>query len=148
QDLDVRRQQLRDNLHRFCQEGIRFDVTNGVTAEPLFFPAYQGFDERETQADFASLWVPPPDLPLVPSTDSRIRVGIFTSFFKEQTILFLNGGMVAELDRRRFRVILLSPGAPADEVARKIFERADEVVLVPPHLPSARRLIAELRLDV
>jgi predicted O-linked N-acetylglucosamine transferase (SPINDLY family) len=57
-------------------------------------------------------------------------------------------GLVAELSRQEFTVTVLSVGKYDDPIARFFKERADRFLEVPRHLPSARRQIADLHLDV
>ena len=56
--------------------------------------------------------------------------------------------MVAQLSRRDFDVTVLSIGRYHDEIAQFFKQHADHYLEVPKHLPSARQLIADQRLDV
>jgi predicted O-linked N-acetylglucosamine transferase (SPINDLY family) len=57
-------------------------------------------------------------------------------------------GLVAQLTRDVFEVTVISIGRNEDEIARFFREHADRYLEVPNHVPSARRLIADQKLDV
>ena len=60
-------------------------------------------------------------------SDPRIRVGFLSAYFNNHTIGKLVRGLIANLSRDEFRVVVLSLGRqPDDEVARFIREHADE----------------------
>jgi len=89
--------------------------------------------------------------PIVPGAaggNGPLRVGFLSRFFHNHTIGMLNAGLVRNLTRPDFHVVLFRFPGNDDDIARFIQEGADTVVTLPAHLDQARRQIAEQRLDV
>jgi len=85
-------------------------------------------------------WKPP---------EKRIRIGLVSWFFRNHSISNTTRGLIEQLDRERFEVIVIRlVPSPGDENARLIDKAADRVVTVPPGLQPAREAIASLGLDV
>ncbi len=152
-DMLAWRQRLIAEVERLVAEGVTIDVTE-VPAIPVFSLAHQGFNDRDVQRSLARLYRAPAGPVLEPTprqtgADPRIRVGFLSAYFNNHTIGKLVRGLIANLSRDEFRVVVLSLGRqPDDEVARFIREHADEYLLVPPHLPRARQTVAGARLDI
>jgi predicted O-linked N-acetylglucosamine transferase (SPINDLY family) len=126
----------------------------GATAFEL---AYQGLNDRHLQAGLASIYArATPSLTYVaphcsgPGTrpGRPLRIGFLSRFFHSHTIGRLNLGLIRQLPRADFRVILLRPPGKDDAMAKSIQESADAVVSLPEHLDQARQRIAEQQLDV
>ncbi len=125
----------------------------GATAFGL---AYQGRDDRDLQAALAeiharatpSLNYVAPHCARPERAAGRLRIGFLSRFFHNHTIGRLNAGVIRHLSRADFHVTVLRPPGKDDALARAIQASADAVVALPEHLESARRRIAELRLDV
>jgi predicted O-linked N-acetylglucosamine transferase (SPINDLY family) len=77
-----------------------------------------------------------------------LRVGFISYFFNFHTIGKLHEGFIRHLDRERFHVTVFRFGPAQDEFGRLIDRSADKVVVLPKHLDSARRLIAQQALDL
>lgn len=80
----------------------------------------------------------------------RMRIGIASHFFRGHSIGNTSRGLVRELDREAFEVILVRLGATRpDPLSEEIDRSADKVVTVPyDDLDAARRQIAALSLDI
>ena len=79
----------------------------------------------------------------------RIRVGLASRYFRNYGIGNTSRGLVEELDRERFEVIVIRfEPSPGDENATAIDAAADRVVVVPASLQAAREAIARLELDI
>jgi protein O-GlcNAc transferase len=150
-DLMAWRNKLAGNVRRLREEGITQDVTN-ETAQPPFFLAYQGFNDRDLQREITQLYTAPPQpLPrgsVARGAKGKIKVGFISKYFKMHTIGHWMRGLVAQLARDDFDVTVFSVGHYDDENARFFKQHADRYLVVPKHLPTARRLIAEQNLDV
>jgi predicted O-linked N-acetylglucosamine transferase (SPINDLY family) len=152
-DMSAWRQRLIAEVERLVAEGLTIDITD-VPAVPLFSLAHQGFNDREVQRNLARLHRAPAGPALEPTPrqagfDPRIRVGFLSAYFNSHTIGKLVRGLIANLSRDEFRVVVLSLGPQSDdEVARFIREHADEHLLLPMHLPRARQGVAGARLDI
>lgn len=86
--------------------------------------------------------------PLRGSGGPRIRVGLCSGFLWGHTIGRVMLGLLRELDRSRFEVVLLRVGRTFDALGRALDAAADRVVLLPPTLEQARETIAQADLDV
>ncbi|HEV3448124.1 MAG TPA: tetratricopeptide repeat protein, partial [Gemmataceae bacterium] len=126
----------------------------GATAFEL---AYQGLNDRDVQAGLASIYLrATPSLAYVAPYCARpaaaagrpLQIGFLSRFFHSHTIGRLNVGLIRQLPRADFRVILLRPPGKDDAMAKSIQESADAVVPLPEHLEQARQRIAEQQLDM
>jgi cytochrome P450/predicted O-linked N-acetylglucosamine transferase (SPINDLY family) len=151
EDMRAWRLRLTDNLHRLHQDNLHFDLTREVVP-PLFRLAYQGENDRDIQRTRARIYAPGLDPAVLSSVgghrSGKIRVGVISKFLKNHTIGLLNCGLIANLSREHFSVIVLALESSLDPVGQFIRQHADENVALPENLPVARRIIADLRLDV
>jgi protein O-GlcNAc transferase len=152
---DVRRwrDRLVEGLAQLKRDGVRVPIEHEAVP-PLFYLPYQGLDDVQVQRDFASLLAPPSDAPLdplpQPPTQRRIRVGFISENFRFHTIGQVNRGLIAQLSRERFEVIVLSPREPAadDVYAKFIARHADRWITLSYDLPAARCAVLEEKLDI
>lgn len=86
--------------------------------------------------------------PLRGSGGPRIRVGLCSGFLWSHTIGRVMLGLLRELDRSRFEVVLLRVGRAFDPLGKALDASVDRVVLLPPALRQARESIAQADLDV
>ena len=148
-DLADRRQRLIDNLAELHRQGVTIDPTREIVPN-LFYPVYQGRNDREIHREFARLYrpaAPDPALPRRPR-DGKIRVGLVSRFFCNHTIGRLHQGLVEKMNRDRFHVTVLSAVLASDAIAQSFQEHADNYLVIPEHIPAARRQIADLGLDI
>ena len=151
-DLQHWRGRMIDAVDRLIAEGLQIDLEQ-EQAVPVFSLAHQGCNDRELQARLVKLYRPPPPLSLPPSPrragrDRRIRVGFLSSYFNTHTVGKLSRGLIADLNRDDFRVVVLSLGEHHDPVADFIRAAADEFVLLPRQVEAMRAAVAAARLDV
>jgi predicted O-linked N-acetylglucosamine transferase (SPINDLY family) len=78
----------------------------------------------------------------------RIKVGFLSQHFYAHTIGKLNAGLIHELDRDRFEVVVFRLPGHDDGMAQFIAQGADSCLAVSPQLVPARQQIAEQQLDV
>jgi predicted O-linked N-acetylglucosamine transferase (SPINDLY family) len=148
-ELHEWRQRLESQIGRLLEEEQTMDLVS-EQAQPCFYLAYQGFNDRDVQSQLGSLHVAPAErLPVAtPPEQGKIRIGFISSCFKEHNIAQMMGGLIAELSRQIFHVTVLSVGSHAGATAQRIRQYADTYLVVPSNLPAARRLIADQHLDV
>ena len=151
EDLLAARKRLTDNVRRFHEEGVKLDLTEDA-AQPPFFLAYQGFNDRDLMREIAGLYTGPQNTvasAAVPKGGKgKIKVGLISKYFRVHTIGHWMRGLVAQLSRQDFDVTVLSIGRHHDEIAQFFKAHADHYMEVPKHLPTARQLIADQQLDV
>jgi protein O-GlcNAc transferase len=147
-------EQLRDARQRFTDEVAKL-VKAGVTMDPTrtttpsyFFLAYQGHNDRDLMAQLASLAPSPRKPSQRRKRTGRIRLGILSEYLADHTIGKLNVGIIEQLDRQRFELVLLSTGNRDDEITRRIRQAADRYITVPHQIGPALDLVAEQQLDI
>ncbi|MDA1165597.1 MAG: tetratricopeptide repeat protein [Planctomycetota bacterium] len=148
-DYRERVEQKVDELHK---SGFRFDPLT-TQPEPLFYLAYQGFDDCSLQRKLAELFDPvSPDLTdqrgKRDPQDGRIHVGFVSRLLKSHTIGHLNRGMITRLPKDKFKVHVFLIGVKDDEITKFISDGVDECVHVSCDLDQARREILKRDLDI
>ena len=121
----------------------------GLTA---FFIAYHGKNDRELLMKLARLYrkvYPTPGAKLeVPRGKARLRIGFLSRFFYGHSVARTTHGLIRDLPRSRFEVVVFSIAPRDDEWARRIRADCDRYVAVPEDLQAVRRAIEDARLDV
>ncbi len=132
----------------------------GVTS---FFLSYHGRDDRALNSELAALYreacpsllytaahcqEPEPARRAADRAGRRLRVGFVSDYFHNHTIGMLNEGLIERLSRERFEVVLFLTPGPEDDLRRHLRRVADRAVDIPGDLDAARRIIAEVQLDV
>lgn len=155
-DILERRRVYRDRLRALRERRIEIADPYREAGHPdWYFLAYHGLDDRALQEELAALFLEAcPSLSEVaphigrPTPRKRLRIGMVSSFLKDHTIGTLNRGLVAELDKARFELILFRPGGAEDPMARAMDRAASASVRLEFDLGKARRAIAEAELDL
>jgi protein O-GlcNAc transferase len=160
-EIDHWRDRVIGGIAELKRRGTRLSVA-AEPAPTLFTLAYQGRDDLAVNRDFATLIAAPPITAPSTTTPSpapsssisprgsggRIRVGFISRFFRNHTIGRLNVGLVEQLDRSRFEVLVFSVGDAQDDVAGQFRAKADRYFALPPMMSVARDTIAAQQLDV
>jgi predicted O-linked N-acetylglucosamine transferase (SPINDLY family) len=148
-ELQDWRRRLEDKVDRLLESGAYLDPQTEL-APVNFWTVYQGLDDRALQEKLARLYPSPADpRPDQPNrSESKIRVGLVSAYFKRHTIGRVMRGLIAQLSRQDFHVTVLSVGNHDDEFARFIQQQADAYLILPPEVSAARQLIAGQALDV
>jgi len=149
---------------RILEKLRHIQASGSQLSDPLLFPStyfalsYHGLPNKDLVALIAKIYLDAaPSLgwqaPHVASwagPSGRIRIGIASAFFRSHSIGNTSRGLVEQLDRELFEVVLirLEP-SNGDETATAIDASADQVVtLGVGGLDSTRQKIADLKLDV
>ncbi len=146
------RERVLGHLDAMLEEGVRLDPARDVFPNMFYF-AYQGGNDRPVHEKIARLYragTSPvvPARPVSRGPGCPLRVGFVSRHFSDHTVGKLTRGILAELSRRKFRVVVISAGVHNDENARRIKRHADEYLVIPRDLPVARRMVAEQALDL
>jgi predicted O-linked N-acetylglucosamine transferase (SPINDLY family) len=147
QELEERRGQLVAELQSLQRERLRLNL-DPESAPTLFSLAYQGRDDKPIAQLYANLVQPPPVNVARQHDQGKIHVAFISRFFRDHTIGRLNRGLIAKLDRSRFRVTVFSVGDSQDSISQFCRQHADAYVALPPLLPAARDIIARHAPDV
>lgn len=117
-----------------------------------FYLAYQGRDCRELLQTFyracARFYQPPGGPAGRGQRSGRVRIGFVSTFFYAHSVGRTTLGLIADLPREDFEVVVFAIAPHADPWARAIQDRADAHCVLPLELETVRRAIAEAKLDV
>ncbi len=162
-ELEGFRQRLQEELVKLLAEDVPFSGPSGGELQFVHFRlAYQGKNDRDIQADIARLYRRAyPSLPFtaphceefgnsLKASDAKIRIGLFSArFFRNHTVGILNCGLIAELSRDLFEVIVFSlPVEASDPIVQFIRDRADKYITVSNDINRIREAIAQEELDI
>jgi predicted O-linked N-acetylglucosamine transferase (SPINDLY family)/TolA-binding protein len=136
--------------------GLRLDDPARWIGQTGFYLAYQGEENLEIQRATAEMYLRlHPQLgwraPSATARDRRgrrLRVGFLSAFLHNHTIGKLYRGLLKELDRVRFEVVVFHAEPRGDEIRREIDAAADRVVLLPTQLEQARKAVSDAALDI
>jgi len=124
------------------------------TSTTNFFLAYHGEDDRRLQEQTAQLHLKScPDLawtaPHVGRRhEGRVRVGFVSAFFRRHSIGRLMEGLIANLPKDEFEIVIVTQPGPRDAIARRIEGAADRLIKLPEGFWPARDAIADARCDI
>jgi uncharacterized protein (TIGR03032 family) len=148
--IESAREKFTSEVAKLVADHVTIDPTR-TTTPTYFFLAYQGENDRDLMAQLARVTPSPRSRPIEPrprAKGERIRLGMLSHFFCNHTIGQLNVGLIEQLDRRRFELVILASGGADDALARRIRSRADRYVAVPADIRTALALVAGQELDV
>jgi predicted O-linked N-acetylglucosamine transferase (SPINDLY family) len=100
-------------------DNVSLKSLDEFTLSPTFYFAYQGFNDRELLSDIRKLYakayssmeavlIDPMTPRAVDSSNSRIKVGFVSSYFRRHSVCKLFCGVISRLDRSVFDVFLFS----------------------------------------
>jgi predicted O-linked N-acetylglucosamine transferase (SPINDLY family) len=148
--LHVARERLIEDVRRMQQDGVCLDLTQQLAPTP-FYLAYQGENNRDLRKALAGLCrAPAEERPArrSPAAGRKIQIGFISTYFSNHTIARLTQSVVAGLSRERFAITVLSAAARPDAITEFFRQAADRFIALPGNLAAARRVIAELDLDL
>lgn len=144
-------------LQALQRQGLQLPHPLETVGVVPFYLAYHGELNRDLHQGLAEFYraVAPSLAYTAPHTQNyagprqRIRVGLISTFFRNHSIGKTSRGFVDRLDRARFEVIVIFVGSLSDdELARAMYEGADQAVVLPARMDALRPAIAALELDV
>ena len=151
EDLHRWRKRLETNVQALVSQGVRHDVTDNL-AVPEFLAQYHGLNDRLLQESRVKLYAAPQNRDWgrkrPRAAADKIRVGMVSKYFRDHTIGRLSQGLAAKLPREDFQLTLLSVDPRRDDLAEFFRRNCDQFLTVPASMPQARRMIADLQLDV
>jgi predicted O-linked N-acetylglucosamine transferase (SPINDLY family) len=120
----------------------------GLTA---FFLAYHGRNDRELLSKLGRLYrqvYPVASAAPRRAPGARLRIGFISRFFYAHSIARTTHGLIRDLPRERFEVLVFSVAGKDDEWSRRIRADCDRYVELPEDLDAARVALQSARLDV
>ncbi|SMF13457.1 Predicted O-linked N-acetylglucosamine transferase, SPINDLY family [Tistlia consotensis] len=139
-DLESHRQRFLASLDSLLGERLTVADPLAELAELPFYLAFQGRDERETQARLGRLFggLLPAEAPAPrPNAGTRPRIGLLSSHWQGHSVGSCYRGTAAALAEAGLEVLRFDSGRAA----------AGDTLPLPRDLAAARRRIAEARLD-
>jgi protein O-GlcNAc transferase len=151
------RKGILDNIVSSRGKSISLENPSKQVGSTSFYLPYHGLNDKEMQEQIASFYIRTcPDL--VWSTSgwnskerregTKIHIGIISKFLFNHTVGKLNLGIVENLSRVKFHVKLFQFPGKEDELSKAFRKAADEVVVLPSELKTAREEIAGQSLDI
>ena len=155
--------QINDIRNRLKNEIVEIARSNLVVLDPAleiastnFFLAYQAKLNRDLQEKTAELMLkacPALNFSAAHCEVSRIRggkikIGFISAYFRRHSIGRLMRGLIENLSKKEFEIIVLIPSKHDDPIARGIQGVADKVVVFPDDTFEAQIIIAAQKLDI
>lgn len=152
-EIDRTRERLFAGMAALTAKGLTLSDPLRCASSAIFYTGYHGRNDRELRKRFADFYLgASPHLVWraahcadYAGPGGRIKIGFVSKFFyPEHPMTKLYGGIVEQLDRRRFDVSVFRfdpPGASAPPADTRVTVLRDD-------LPAARQAIAEAQLDV
>ncbi|MGO9993420.1 MAG: tetratricopeptide repeat protein [Steroidobacteraceae bacterium] len=155
--IDPSRRAFAAGLDAAAGAGLKVQDLSAAQGMGAFFLAYHGDNDRDLQIKAARLLSDAtPGLSMTAAhcraptrREGKIRIGFISAFLFNHSIGTTTRGLVTELSRARFEVIVLRIApSPSDEVTDLIRRAADHTVDLDADYRVARQQIAALELDV
>jgi protein O-GlcNAc transferase len=161
-DIPKWRDRLQVTLNQLRDQDLVLTEPHLQVGAMVFFPlAYHGWNDRDLASQLAALYVrscpalsyvAPHCLPTAgpPLPQQPIRIGFLSTFFHTHSVGHYYGGIIRQLARPDFRVILFHGARGTDPLPQALEERADRVVTLRPQQPLAalQQQIAAQELDL
>ena len=156
ESIKLCRIKLIEQIESLKNRGLALEDPHRQVGYTNFYFAYHGLNDIEIQKQISSFYIKAcPDLEWISPSynkrqrDGKIRIGIISNHFYDHTIAKLYGGIIKNLSRDKFQVVLFRfLGGKEDSVSKEINRSADEVVFLPPKLATARQKIDSYTLDI
>ena len=146
------RDRLTSCVSNLVESGVTIDTADSMIPTS-FYLAYQGENDRVLMEQLAKIyrgvqccdsakegsWKP---------KGKKLRVGFVSAYFCQHTIGRLNLGVIQRLPRDEFEVTIIALASHNDQRSNEFRKAADHYVEVPRQPAKARKIIADLGLDI
>ena len=157
-EIDAIRDGIERDLLALRGSGISLRDPMAEVGLPNFHLAYHGRNDRDIQAMIARTYLdlcpglafraPHCRAPASRGTGQRIKIGFFSVFLHEHSIRYIAEGVIQNLDRRRFEVVVIGTQPEAETSVSPPGSGPARHIQVPNDLEPARATIAEAALDI
>lgn len=157
EEIDRRRELLSNSVAELMARNLLIKdplVEVGITS---FYLTYHNRNDRRIAGDIAGMYLQVcPELSYEashcsvssPDKKEKLKLGILSNHLKAHTIGRLFRGLIEQLSREKFEVIILRPVAQSDAISKAIDASADQVITLSGRLDQDRKSIAKLEFDV
>ena len=152
------RNDFMDRLQQLIDDNIKIADPVKENGYTNFFLAYHGLDDLPLQKKYVELYekacpallYESPNIRKTntPAHSGKIRIGFISKYLKGHSIGKTSYGIIKNLDRTVFDVVVITLGPPTDQMAHTILAAADETIMLPNDLAHARFLIEQKQLDI
>ena len=157
-EIDAIRARIERELAALRRSGGDLQDPMAEVGLPNFHLAYHGRDDRDIQAMVARTyldlcpglaWRAPHCAAPAPRDPERpIKIGFFSVFLHEHSIRYIAEGVIQNLDRRRFEVMVIGTQTESEISVFPPRSGPERYLKVPNSLEPARGAIAEAALDI
>jgi predicted O-linked N-acetylglucosamine transferase (SPINDLY family) len=153
----ARRLEVMASLNRLLEQDLRLEDPQREIGMTNFYFAYQGVNDIALQSLTAKFylnacpklgWSAPHCAAPRPASNGRLRIGFVSTSLFQHTIGKFYHGIIQQLSRARFEVVVIRPPQDADAIGDAIGCDADRNVEIPYDLYRARDIIAAEQLDI
>jgi len=157
ESIERDRKRLIEQIESLKSQGLTLVDPPKQVGMTNFYLAFHGLNDKEILKKIASFYLHAcPDLGWIPANygkrermQTKIKIGMLSRFLYNHTIGELYYGLIKNLSREKFHVVVFRfPGREKDRLSRLIDSAADEVVILPYELRTAREHIAAHSLDI
>jgi predicted O-linked N-acetylglucosamine transferase (SPINDLY family) len=158
EEMAAWRSRLEREIDRLQASGLAIDDPILDVRTTLFYAAYHGQNDRHLHQRLAAFYLSacpqlgweaphcrPGSAPAAPG--GKIRLGVLSSYFHHHIISILFRGLIAQLDRNQFEVVVFYVGSP-DTLNQSLHKDAETVICLEGGLAAMQQQVAEQRLDV
>ncbi|BBO88349.1 tetratricopeptide repeat protein [Desulfosarcina ovata] len=154
--IDHTRQKFEKELYELASTGKTLADANEQIGLSNFIVALHGReDERQLRHKIYDFYrrICPDLIWTAPNlkrtcVSGKIRIGFLSNFFRDHTIGRLYRGIIENIDKTKFEVVVFRFDRHSDETAQAIHASADKVVILKKNLKADREYIAGCELDV
>jgi len=157
-EIIKRRERLGKEIKSLIEEGVKIEALDEISMPGTFYLIYQGFNDRDLMMDIQKLYRSAypkliggggrvmSDVP----EERKIRVGFVSSYFRRHSVCKLLCGIITNLDKTKFDVVVFSSTSDPDEYTEEIMEDPDITFINVQEgfLLKNRDLVTEQNLDV
>jgi protein O-GlcNAc transferase len=152
EQVDYWRQRLEHRVAELADSGVVIETAESMIPSSFNF-AYHGRNDRHVMQNLARVYRGVQCCPAAQSGTwqpkrKRPRVGFLSAHFCNHTIGRLNVGMVEQLSKSKFEIVVVALRHQDDDFTRRFQRAAETYVSVPRSPAAARTMIAELDLDI
>jgi protein O-GlcNAc transferase len=153
----ARRLEVTAALNGLIDRRVKLNDPQSEIGMTNFYFAYQNVNDRELQSLTAKFylnacprlgWTAPHCSTNAGASGGRLRIGFVSTSLFQHTIGKFYHGIVQQLARDRFEVVVIRPPQDRDDIGDAIGRAADRNVEIPYDLYRARELIGDERLDI
>ncbi|MBT3914727.1 MAG: tetratricopeptide repeat protein, partial [Rhodospirillaceae bacterium] len=150
------RERFTDGLDQLLHDDLALVDPALEISTTNFFLAYQAMPNRDLQIKLAKVILkscpalaytaPHCDQPF--AKKGKIKIGFLSAYFRRHSIGRLMQGLIAEISKDEFEVVVITQRSTRDPIARDIQGNADKVIFLPNDTFEAQQLVAAEELDI